>query len=62
MRGTALRNQETETSCEQRPCHLWESEQQQASTSESIDGPNGGPSEDKVNETEAEGGDEGLTL
>lgn len=56
MCWAALRNQETQTSCKQRPCHLWEGEEEQASAPESVDGPDRGPGEDEIDKPEAEGG------
>lgn len=45
-------NEVTETSSEQSPCHLREREQEQSSSSVGVDGPDGWPSKDEVDETE----------
>lgn len=42
--------------CKQSPEHVGESEEKKTTTSESIDSPNCRPGKDKVDETEAEGG------
>lgn len=39
---------------QQRPKHVWKREQQQSATAESVNGPDGGPSEQKINKPETE--------
>lgn len=49
-----LGNVEAETGCQESPCHLWEGEDQQSSSTPGIDGPNGGERKDEVDKTETE--------
>jgi hypothetical protein len=62
MSWAAFGNQETQSGGKQRPGHLWEGEQKQASATECVDGPDGRPCEDKVDKTKAEGSDQGFSL
>jgi len=62
MRGTFFGDVEGEASSQQRPGHVGKSEEQQRAAAEGVDGPDGWPCEDEVDETEAEGGDEGIPL
>lgn len=51
---------EAETSGKKSPCHLWEGEKQERSSSEGINRPESGPSEHEVDQTKAEGGNQRL--
>jgi hypothetical protein len=55
-------NEGTESGCKQGPGHLWECEEQKSSSAESVDGEDGGPSKDEVDQTEAETGQQGTQL
>lgn len=57
-----LRDEETEASGQERPGHIRESEQEQRTAAERVDGPNCRPSEDEVHQTEAEGRDQCFSL
>lgn len=60
MSGAFFGDVEAEAGSEQRPCHLWEREEEEGAAAEGVDCEKGGPGEDKVDETEAKTGDEGL--
>lgn len=62
MSLAVVRNVEAETGGEQRPGHLREGEQQERAATVSIDGPDGRPREDKVDEAETERCDQSLFL
>ena len=51
---------EAETGCEQCPCHVGEGKEKKCTATPSIDGPDGGPRENEVHETETEGGEQCL--
>jgi hypothetical protein len=53
MRLAILRNEETHSCCKQRPSHLREGEEQQGSTTERINGPNGWPCEQEIHKAKA---------
>lgn len=41
---------------------MGEGEEEETATAKGVDGPDSGPGEDKVDQTEAEGGEEGLDV
>ena len=55
-----LRDDEAEPRREEGPGHLREGEEQERASAVGVDGPDGGPGEDEVDEAEAEGGEQGL--
>jgi len=59
-RVVALRDVETETGTEKRPCHLGEREEQQSPPSVRVDGEDGGPREDEVHQAETQRSHQGL--
>lgn len=61
--GSALPgDQEAQPCSQERPCHLREGKEEQAASSVGVDGPDCRPGEDEVDDTEAEGGDQGGLL
>jgi hypothetical protein len=54
MGGTVLRNVEGKAGSQERPGHLWESEQKECSTTIRVDGEEGWNSEDEVHCTKPE--------
>jgi len=58
--GAATRRNEVAHPCsEERPRHIWESKEKQSTTAKCIDGPDGWPGKDEIDETEAKGSKEG---
>ena len=49
-----FRDQEAKTGCQERPGHIGKGEQKQGTTSPGVNGPDGGPSEDEVDQSEPE--------
>ncbi len=58
----ALGNDEAETCGQEGPGHLWEGKEEERTTAVGIDRPDSGPGEDKVDQAEAERGQEGLQM
>lgn len=55
-------NEKAQSSGEQRPGHLREGEKEQTPTAECIDSPDGRPSKNEIDETEAKRGNERFSL
>ena len=55
-------NDEAKTGCKQSPCHVGESEEKESTATPGINGPDSGPSEDEIDETESERGKQGIQI
>jgi len=62
MSRATLWYEEAQTSGKQGPHHLWEGKEKQAASTERINGPDGSPGKDEVDETVSEGSNESLPL
>ena len=62
MGARLLGDDEAETGGQEGPGHVGEGEEEQSAAAPGVDRPDGGPGEDEVDETEAEGGEEGVQV
>ena len=57
-----FRDDEAETGGKQSPCHVGEGEEKESAATPGVNGPDGRPSEDEVDETKAERGKQGVQI